>query len=68
MKRGFNVAMVVALVGFYLICYFFLNPGQQSINSYAYFSFFLCGVVGILVSFCFVELTQYYTDYKYAPV
>ncbi len=24
--------------------------------------------MGIIVSFCFVELTQYYTDYNYGPV
>ncbi len=65
MKRGYNYAMLVGVAGLFVICYVYLNPEGHPA---AYFSFFLCGVVGILVSFCFVELTQYYTDYSYAPV
>lgn len=54
MKRGYNVAMLVGVIGLFFICYIYLNPvGYPS----AYFSFFLCGVVGIVVSFSFVELT-----------
>ena len=34
----------------------------------AWFYFFLCGVVGILMAQAFVYITQYYTEYKYRPV
>jgi K(+)-stimulated pyrophosphate-energized sodium pump len=34
----------------------------------AWWHFFLCGVIGVLTSVAFVYITQYYTEYKYAPV
>lgn len=54
MKKGYNVAMTVGVCGLFLICYTYLNPAHLPS---AYFSFFLAGVTGILVSFAFVELT-----------
>jgi Na+/H+-translocating membrane pyrophosphatase len=35
---------------------------------YAYLNFFFCAIVGVIVSFLFVKMTQYYTDYTYEPV
>lgn len=54
MKRGYNMAMLVGVSGLFCICYVYLNPPT---HPSAYFCFFLCGVVGIIVSFCIVELT-----------
>ena len=34
----------------------------------AYLYFFGCSVIGVIVSFLFVIITQYYTDYNYGPV
>jgi len=34
----------------------------------AYLCFFACSVIGVVVSFLFVMITQYYTDYKFGPV
>ena len=34
----------------------------------AWFHFALCGLVGIITAYCFVWISQYYTDYKYEPV
>ena len=34
----------------------------------AYLYFYLCSVTGVIVSFLFVAITQYYTDYNYGPV
>ena len=34
----------------------------------AYLYFFGCTVVGVVVSFLFVIITQYYTDYTFGPV
>lgn len=30
--------------------------------------FSACGIVGAIISYLFVLVTQYYTDYQYAPV
>ena len=37
-------------------------------NSEIWVNFALCGVVGIAISLLFVFITQYYTDYNFAPV
>jgi len=65
MKRGYRVSMTLGIIGFILICYIFLNPSQYP-NTWIYFS--LCGLVGIIVSYSFIIVTQYYTDSKYRPV
>ncbi len=57
--------MFLGIFGFILICYFFLNPEKYP-SAWICFSF--CGLVGVIVSFLFIEVTQYYTDYNYAPV
>lgn len=65
LKRGYYVSLGLALVGFYLICWNFLYIQEEP---YAYLYFFGCGSVGVLVSYLFIRITQYYTDYKYYPV
>ncbi|EGR28715.1 vacuolar-type h+-translocating inorganic pyrophosphatase, putative [Ichthyophthirius multifiliis] len=65
MKRGYRVSMSVGIIGFIYLCYVFLNPER---NNYAWINFSLCGMIGILVSYLFIEVTQYYTDYQYQPV
>ncbi len=67
MKRGYYVAILIGMIGFFFLCTqllsFSTNPQD---NSSLYM--FGCGVVGMLVSYLFVIITQYYTDYNYAPV
>ena len=65
MKRGYYVSLVLALLGLFWICKNFLYiPSLPN----AYLCFYLCSVVGVIVSFLFVAITQYYTDYNYGPV
>ena len=65
LKRGYYISLMLAIIGLFFICYNFLNiPTLPN----AYFYFFLCSVVGVIVSFLFVAITQYYTDYQFAPV
>ncbi|MGH9721145.1 MAG: sodium-translocating pyrophosphatase [Bryobacteraceae bacterium] len=59
LNRGFYVTTVLALAGFYLAVHLLLQGNMM---------LFLAGVVGILTSFLFVFITQYYTEYKYRPV
>lgn len=65
LKRGYYVSLVLAVVGLFFICnnFLFINALPQ-----AYFKFFLCSCIGVVVSFLFIKITQYYTDYTYEPV
>jgi H(+)-translocating pyrophosphatase len=65
LKRGYYVSLGLALIGLFFICKNFLYI--ESLPS-AYFNFFLCSCVGVIVSFLFIKITQYYTDYTYEPV
>ena len=60
LKRGYYISLILAIMGLYLICQTFLsNPKYPN----ASMSFFGCAVIGVIVSFLFVMITQYYTDY-----
>ena len=65
LKRGYYVSLVLAVIGLYGICYFYLSIPQMP---KVYFHYFGCTVVGVIVSFLFIIITQYYTDYTYEPV
>lgn len=65
LSRGYRVALVFSVIGFYGITSWLLedptNPGSA-------FKFFLCGIVGMISAYIIVLSTQYYTDYDYHPV
>ena len=65
LKRGYYVSLVLALLGLFWICRNFLYIPSLP-NAYLYF--YCCSVVGVVVSFLFVAITQYYTDYNFGPV
>jgi K(+)-stimulated pyrophosphate-energized sodium pump len=59
LNRGYYVTTVLALVGFFVAVELLLQGNRL---------LFLCGVVGIMTSFLFVFITQYYTEHRYRPV
>ena len=59
LNRGYYVTTVLAIAGFYVAVQLLLNGNMN---------LFCAGVVGIITSFAFVYITQYYTEYKYRPV
>lgn len=65
LQKGYRVALLLSIIGFYIITSSLLedpaNPGSS-------FKFFLCGLVGMICAYIIVLSTQYYTDYEYAPV
>jgi inorganic pyrophosphatase len=65
LKRGYYVSLALAIVGLYAIC-----STLHNVNAFptAGINFFACAVIGVIVSFLFVMITQYYTDYNYGPV
>jgi len=59
LNRGYLVTTVLAMAGFYVAVHFLLQNNLW---------FFAAGVIGIVTSFLFVWITQYYTEYRYRPV
>ncbi len=56
---GYGVTTVLAMAGFYVAVRLMLHDNLW---------LFAAGVVGILTSYAFVWITQYYTEYRYRPV
>jgi K(+)-stimulated pyrophosphate-energized sodium pump len=61
LNRGYFIAAVLAMVGFFI-------ASRWLLGAEFYFNFFLCGIIGVLTSVAFVYITQYYTEYRYRPV
>src|SRR6266568_1519787 len=59
LNRGYLVTTLLAIVGFYVAVRFLLHNNLW---------FFAAGVVGMVTSYVFVWITQYYTEYRYRPV
>ena len=59
LNRGYLVTSVLAMGGFYIAVHYLLANNLW---------FFAAGVIGIVTSFLFVWITQYYTEYRYRPV
>src|SRR5271168_2166597 len=63
LNRGFYVTSALALVGFAGAVYLMLNgPNVQWLWLLG------CGVIGLIASFLFVWITEYYTESVYRPV
>jgi K(+)-stimulated pyrophosphate-energized sodium pump len=60
LNRGYMVTSVLAIIGF-------LVATQQMLRD-SWTWYFGAGLIGILVSWAFVYITQYYTESKYRPV
>lgn len=65
MQRAYMVAAGLALVSYFGITATMLST---SAAPGAWFSFFLCGLLGIVAAYCLIFITQYYTDYNFEPV
>ena len=65
LKRGYNVALAIALVCFGIACRCMLYT-EKAEDAWKYF--YACGIVGILCGYCFVFIAQFYTDYAFPPV
>jgi K(+)-stimulated pyrophosphate-energized sodium pump len=65
LNRGYYATSFLAALGF-LIGSRWLLYSEQAPE--AWINFFLCGLIGMMTSIALVYITQYYTEYKYAPV
>lgn len=60
LNRGFIVTAILVIIGFFVASTWLLGT--------YYLNFFICGVIGVLTTWAFVYLTQYYTESRYRPV
>lgn len=65
LNRGYLVTTVLAIIFFFAACFMLLNHPS---GGNAYMWFVGCGIVGIITSYIFVWITQYYTECRYRPV
>jgi K(+)-stimulated pyrophosphate-energized sodium pump len=59
LNRGYVITSVIAIGGFYVAVRFLLQNNLW---------FFAAGIIGVITSYLFVWITQYYTEYRYRPV
>src|SRR6204780_3660467 len=59
LNRGYMITSVLAIGGFYVAVRYLLQNNLW---------FFAAGIIGVITSFLFVWITQYYTEYRYRPV
>ena len=65
LNKGYYIAVFLAMVAFGFTTHWLLGvPNAPQ----AWWHFFLCGIIGVLMSVAFVWITQYYTEHKYRPV
>ena len=64
LNRGYLVTTILAAGGFWVAVKYLLGgiPGAH------WQWFFFAGLIGMAMSFLFVWITQYYTEYRYRPV
>ncbi|MGE5590827.1 MAG: sodium-translocating pyrophosphatase [Bacillota bacterium] len=63
LNRGYFVTSVLVAIGLYFVVNTMLTgPGVKTLY------FYLAAMVGLVMSYIFVWLTQYYTEYRYRPV
>ncbi len=65
LNRGYAVTATLVIVGFFIATRWLLRSEH---DPNAWWKFFLCGLIGVLTSWAFVWITQYYTEYRYRPV
>ncbi|MEN6626850.1 MAG: sodium-translocating pyrophosphatase [Candidatus Sumerlaeia bacterium] len=66
LNRGYFVTTVLAMAGFGFAVWCLLNPAKAVAGGQMWF--IGAGLIGIVCSYAFVWITQYYTEYRYRPV
>src|ERR1700722_14813404 len=59
LNRGYYVTTLLALAGFAAAVYYMLQGRWWLLG---------CGIIGMMTSFLFVRITEYYTETRYRPV
>ena len=65
LNRGFYVTAALAILGLFVCCWWMFDAPDAP---EAWLRFFGCAVIGVVTSFGFVLVTEYYTEHRYRPV
>eukprot|EP00668_Euglena_longa_P014443 GGOE01018433.1.p1 GENE.GGOE01018433.1~~GGOE01018433.1.p1 ORF type:complete len:816 (-),score=185.58 GGOE01018433.1:265-2442(-) len=65
LKRGYSLALFLAMISVGLLArvMLFIDSAPN-----VWLHFFGCALIGMMTAFLFLHVTQYYTDYRHAPV
>jgi inorganic pyrophosphatase len=65
LKAAYRIALFLASIGVLLLSLMMLSPVEAP---GAWKCFAACGLIGICTAYAFILVTEYFTDYLYAPV
>merc|ERR1719160_1678639 len=65
LKAAYRIALGLAICGIFVLTAIMLSPANAP-SAWRYFA--ACGLLGIATAYAFILVTEYYTDYAFAPV
>lgn len=68
LNRGYFITTILCAVFLFPITKLMLSGIGDYANKVNFYYFYGCAAIGLLLSFAFVYISQYYTSYKYRPV
>ncbi|MBP5426900.1 MAG: sodium-translocating pyrophosphatase [Clostridiales bacterium] len=68
LNRGYSITTIIAAVFLFFITKFMLSGVGEYAGKVRYINFFGCALIGLILSFIFVYITEYYTSMSHRPV
>lgn len=68
LNTGYFVTTVLSAAALFPITKILLSGTGDFAGKINYLNFYFCAIIGLLLSFAFVYITQYYTSYSFRPV
>ena len=68
LNRGYSITTVIAAAFLFFITKYMLAGVGDFQGKIRYINFFGCALIGLILSFAFVYITEYYTSLSYRPV
>ncbi len=68
LNRGYSITTVIAAIFLFFITKYMLSGVGEYYGKIRYINFFGCALIGLILSFAFVYITEYYTSMSYRPV
>ncbi|MBN1045965.1 MULTISPECIES: sodium-translocating pyrophosphatase [unclassified Clostridium] len=68
LNKGYFITTVLCAIFLFPITKLMLSGIGEYANKVQYINFYGCAIIGLLLSFAFVYITQYYTSYNFRPV
>ena len=68
LNRGYSITTIFSAIFLFIITKFMLRGVGEFYGKIRYINFFGCALIGLILSFIFVYITEYYTSMSYRPV